>query len=1011
MDEQAEPTGKDGKKAPRTKAAKKAADDKPAEAEQGRTTRTRAAARRAEAEKEQKGKDKEVAEAAEGKKPKKTAAGKKKREAEPATPTADDTAATSAEAEAAQVVVVQQVMETVEEVVRVVVREDVELAVEWAAVEQQSSLSTSTSITATEVDVDALLVDEALDSEPLAKPQPVKKTAEYPTLSTIMPPFVPSTPLSPVSSPTSAFAAQSASDDRPADAAKPAGWSWLKAPFSMLGIGGGASAAKKEALTLASVTPGAMLAPALRSSPATTPASSPAPSPSSSPSASPASSPVLQPVSAPIASLPPLTAALPPPLPTTTPAASVESAAAASAKSRKEELKAKLEASKQQMKDKIEEARALGSSGSNTSAGSHTTSPSTTPLAADAAPSSMSLGGDRQGSVQAVVSRHTAEHIQVIDIVESVEGRATVSAAAESSVVDTHAERPAQRDDGSHFVVAAETAVNLIEPQHTTSTTSAMDITLLSAHSDVTQVEPDESSSQDMADVTMTDDGEARRDERAESSGKAKGGKAETSKKKDAKEKALEAARKREEVEKRRRQLEEAERRKLEEKEEERRKKEEQAKKTKQQQATDKKKAAATLKPTTTATTTSTHIASTTKTATLKGKAEKAALAKTLPLPLTWQAGGGSAARSATLPEPLTIVELGGSSVSYTAGSEWKEGKEETWAADEDEEAKYADEEEKEAVALSSYAPPPSQPTQHPHLYGAPSYTNPPPLPPLPSAAAKAMPPPPPLPAKLQGAAPQLVKFHMPAPSHVTSDAQLTAAPSVMPPPKPYHILPSAGQPTAADAMLPPPARLPHNKTPPHAQTSGVHPPPVPAQYTPEHGKLLPPSPAFPPSASSSHTPSQPKSKPSPQSYVFTPPPKPLVSADANNYPLSDHERSDDEDDEDDNSAAKRRAARIPSWAKEPNLSHALRAQQAAAVDPDSIFPPIDPFSMSLAEIFKGFKRTKRIRERTSSGNWQMDALSVREDMQYKRDMGYVRHGEVTAVSAAIHGSPGVLSG
>ena len=999
---------KETKNASRTRATKKVADDKPTEAEEGRTTRTRAAAKRAEAEKE-KEKEKEVTDVTETKKTKKTAAGgKKKKEVAPPTPTHDySTPATTIDLTEEGVVIVQQVESVVEEV-EVVEKVDTEVVMECTRSHEQrfSTSTSSSSTTATEVAIESLLEYEVLDSEPLSTLLPAKKAAEYPSLSTIIPPSVPSTPLSPppVPSPTSSASLLSQSEDRPSEPMRSAGLvSWLKAPFSLLGIGGG-SAMKKETLPLASVTPGAMLAPALKSSPSTTPATSPVPSPVSSPAASPASSPVLRSIGAsPDALSPPTisTAVLPPPLPTFAPLTSVESASAANSKSRKDELKAKLEASKQQMKDKIEEARALVSGGSTQSGGSANTTPTSTPTSSSTAVSSVSLGAERKDSVEPAINRQTAEHIQVIDIVDHTDEHVKVSTAADHQ---------SQRVDGSHFIVAPAAAA--------ISTTSAMDITLLSSVADVTMIEPEESVSDDVADVTMADDGEAKRDDRAEAATKAKSNKADTLKKKDMKERQLEAARKREEVERRRRHLEEAERKKQEEKEEERRKKDEQLRKAKQQ-ATDKKKAA-TLKPataTTTAASSKGGAAATTK----KNKEEKKEIARTLPLPGGWTTaaggvgGGTNATRSATLPEPLTIVELG-SSVSYSTGKEEKEGKEA--AMDDEDDMKYPDEEEKESVVLSTYAPIQSQPTQHITNQPALVDMNPPPLPPLPITAIKTMPPPPPLPMKpmahhTTNPSPNppfipLVKFHLPTAGNTqqtTADAHVISGPA-----KPFQVTISAQQAVVHDSgMSPPPARLPHNKTPPHTQngTSGMLPPPIPVLHTPEHGKLLPPpttTTLHPPTATSSSTPHQPKPKTSPQSYIFSPPPKPLLSPDSNNYPMSDHDASDDSDD--DSSAAKKRDARVPSWAKEPNLSTALRAQQMAAVDPDSIFPPIDPFSMSLHEIFKGYKRKRGFRERTSSGNWQMDQLSVREEMQYKRDMGYVKVGESTSVTVANVGSP-----
>ena len=988
------------KKATRPRATKKTADDRPADVEEGRTTRTRAAAKRAEADKDkEKVKEREAVEPPQTKKPKKTAATKKKREAEPPSPAEDDNTAAAVEPLTEEVVIVQQV-ESVVDVLDVVEKEDRVTVMEWTKDEQSSFVSNTTSSSnVTEAAIESLLEDEVADDQPLSAQLPAQKpAAEYLSLSTIIPPTIPLSP-PPVPSPTSS-AWLSAADDKPAEPFRSAGLvSWLKAPFSLLGIGGG-SAMKKETLPLASVTPGAMLAGALMSSPSTTPATSPVPSPTSSP--------VLRSISAPDDAVPhPLisSAQLPPPLPMSAPGAgaTAESAAAANAKSRKEELKAKLEASKQQMKDKIEEARALGSGGSN-----HSGSATTTPTSG-AALSSVSLGATQEDGVEVIISRQTAEHIQVIDIVEQ-----TVT-VTESTISEVHSQQ-SQREEGSHFIVAPTTIVSSLDAYKSDSTATATDITLLSSPNDVTIIEQDDVANDDTADIAMADDGETKRDDRAEATTKAKGGKADTLKKKDAKEKQLEAARKREEVDRRRRQLEETERRKQEEKEEERRKKDEQLKRAKQQQATDKKKAA-TLKPAAAAYATA---ANKTAAASTKKKDDRKEIAKTLPLPITWTAGGATGSRSATLPEPVSIVELG-SSVSYT-GKEEKEGEEEAMDDDDDDERKYAGEEEKESVVtLSTYAPLHSQPTQSTLSRSLVLDMNPPPLPPLP-IAFKGMPPPP-LPMKPTHTTTQppptpqfvpLVKFHRPNATNtaVENGHPIISAPLVLPP-KPYQLTLTIGQTAATDSsMSPPPARVPHDKTPPQVHNSTAHtmpPHPLPVLHTPEHGKLLPPhqsSTLHPPTtstattSSSSSTPQQPKPKTSPQSYIFSPPPKPLTSPDSNNYPMSDHDASDCSDEE--SSSAKKRDARIPSWAKEPQLSHALRAQLVAAVDPDSIFPPIDPFSMSLHDIFKGYKRKRSFRERTSSGNWHLDQLSVREEMQYKRDMGYIRAtADTTTVTAA----------
>ena len=154
-------------------------------------------------------------------------------------------------------------------------------------------------------------------------------------------------------------------------------------------------------------------------------------------------------------------------------------------------------------------------------------------------------------------------------------------------------------------------------------------------------------------------------------------------------------------------------------------------------------------------------------------------------------------------------------------------------------------------------------------------------------------------------------------------------------------------------------------------------PPPLPPPSTPS---------AAPPPSSSSSSDAK-KLHPSPTSYTFSPSPTPLNAVDSNNYPMSDHSDASDEDPSSPTSNDKR----VPTWAREPQLSQALRAQAVACVDPDLIFPPIDPYACSLEEIFKGYKRKKKFRERSSSANWGMDMLSAREEMTYKREMGYIK--------------------
>ena len=76
--------------------------------------------------------------------------------------------------------------------------------------------------------------------------------------------------------------------------------------------------------------------------------------------------------------------------------------------------------------------------------------------------------------------------------------------------------------------------------------------------------------------------------------------------------------------------------------------------------------------------------------------------------------------------------------------------------------------------------------------------------------------------------------------------------------------------------------------------------------------------------------------------------------------------RSSDEESEDDGEKKK-----VPNWAKSPSLKQALQNQ--SSVNVDELFPPQHARTCNLDEIFVNFKKTKRFKNRTSSGNWLKD--------------------------------------
>jgi hypothetical protein len=106
---------------------------------------------------------------------------------------------------------------------------------------------------------------------------------------------------------------------------------------------------------------------------------------------------------------------------------------------------------------------------------------------------------------------------------------------------------------------------------------------------------------------------------------------------------------------------------------------------------------------------------------------------------------------------------------------------------------------------------------------------------------------------------------------------------------------------------------------------------------------------------------------------------------DENNYEMSDHDSGSDWSDSDGHDK------RVPTWVQEPNLSRALANQHL--IDPDTVFPPPQIIACDLGEIFAGFKAKRRFHKRTSSGNWFQDKLRLKEDLSYKKDMGFRGNG------------------
>eukprot|EP00850_Spirogloea_muscicola_P014349 SM000102S09207 [mRNA] locus=s102:208172:209019:- [translate_table: standard] len=96
---------------------------------------------------------------------------------------------------------------------------------------------------------------------------------------------------------------------------------------------------------------------------------------------------------------------------------------------------------------------------------------------------------------------------------------------------------------------------------------------------------------------------------------------------------------------------------------------------------------------------------------------------------------------------------------------------------------------------------------------------------------------------------------------------------------------------------------------------------------------------------------------------------------------------SDEEADEDaDDGGGPRKP--IPAWARREMLQPLL--QEQLATDPDLIFSAVT--TCDLIDVFgvRGSKKRGDFARRSSSGDWLADRLTWREELHYKRDMGYL---------------------
>ncbi len=108
-------------------------------------------------------------------------------------------------------------------------------------------------------------------------------------------------------------------------------------------------------------------------------------------------------------------------------------------------------------------------------------------------------------------------------------------------------------------------------------------------------------------------------------------------------------------------------------------------------------------------------------------------------------------------------------------------------------------------------------------------------------------------------------------------------------------------------------------------------------------------------------------------------------SMEISSYEMSAERPNVDEssDDEEGRGPGKKK---IPEWATKSNVLKALEAQTE---DPDKHFHRVH--SVNLEEVFAStHTMKKRYRTRNSSGQWTRDRLTAREEMEYKKKVGYI---------------------
>ena len=102
-------------------------------------------------------------------------------------------------------------------------------------------------------------------------------------------------------------------------------------------------------------------------------------------------------------------------------------------------------------------------------------------------------------------------------------------------------------------------------------------------------------------------------------------------------------------------------------------------------------------------------------------------------------------------------------------------------------------------------------------------------------------------------------------------------------------------------------------------------------------------------------------------------------------YQISPYRENSDSEEEDGESRKPRKP--IPSWARTDALVPVLKQQ--AKVDPDEIFPNPSK-TCSLDAVFTERAGGSGKSRRSSSGNWFHDRLTWKEELTYKREMGFV---------------------